>query len=195
MHHHRTLAGLVLAAALALGACSSDTPAATPTAPAAGSPTATAPAGDAGDTGASAPAAPATGDDLCATIPSLEAINALLDEPVTTAQLLPRTPGDEICDVTGDGVANVQFQVLTPSDRETLIATTAELGYTAVDLNDPALPGALTYAAAVTVFVGDTGYTVQAITLDTISDPNSPAAAQRSATLLAAWLQNLGVAL
>jgi hypothetical protein len=89
----------------------------------------------------------------------------------------------------------VQFQVLRPTDRASMEAISAELGYTLTDLGDPALPGAVFYAGAVTVFVGDTGYTVQAITMDTITDPNSPLAAQRSAALLAAWLQSMGVAL
>ncbi|MEQ1700096.1 MAG: hypothetical protein ABMA25_08300, partial [Ilumatobacteraceae bacterium] len=133
--------------------------------------------------------------DICASVPSLDVINAQLDEPVTGLQDLERGPGEDVCEANGDGVANVQFQVLTPSDRASLEPIAAELGYPLADVNDPALPGAVTYAGAVTVFVGDTGYTVQAITMDTITDPTSPLAVQRSAALLAAWLQNMGVAL
>ncbi len=198
MHHHsRSLASLALAAALALGACSSDSTAATPAA-SSPSPAATAAPGAAPSATTAAPSpapAPDGSFDICATVPSLDVINAQLDEPVTGLQELERGPGEEICEANGDGVANVQFQVLKPSDRATLEAITAELGYPLTDLGDPALPGAVVYAGAVTVFVGDTGYTVQAITMDTITDPNSPVATQRSATLLAAWLQTMGVAL
>lgn len=197
MHHHsRTMAGLVFAAALALGACSSSSPSASPTdisaAPGSPAPAAT----GAAEPSATAVAPPPDGTfDICATVPSLDVINAQLDEPVTGLQQLQRGPGEEICEAAGDGVANVQFQVLRPSDRATIEAVVAELGYTLTDLADPALPGAVVYAGAVTVFVGDTGYTVQTITMDTITDPNSPLAAQRSAALLAAWLQSMGVAL
>lgn len=193
MHHHsRTMAGLVFAAALALGACSSSSPVASPAATESPAPAAT----SAAEPTATAAAPPVTGSfDICATVPSLDVINAQLDEPVTGLQQLQRGPGEEICEAAGDGVANVQFQVLRPSDRATIEAVVAELGYTLTDLADPALPGAVVYAGAVTVFVGDTGYTVQAITMDTITDPNSPLAAQRSAALLAAWLQSMGVAL
>jgi|JI10StandDraft_1071094.scaffolds.fasta_scaffold104822_1 hypothetical protein len=197
MHHHsRTTAGLVVAAVLALGACSSSSPAASPTdiSAATGSPSPA--ATSAADPAATAAAPPVTGSfDICATVPSLEVINAQLDEPVTGLQQLQRGPGEEICEAAGDGVANVQFQVMRPTDRASMEAISAELGYTLTDLGDPALPGAVFYAGAVTVFVGDTGYTVQAITMDTITDPNSPLAAQRSATLLSAWLQSMGVAL
>lgn len=188
----RTLAGLALAATLALTACGSDSPAASPVASASPSPAATS-----GAEPAATAAAPAPDDsfDICASVPPLDVINAQLDEPVTGLQDLERGPGSDICEANGDGVANVQFQMLTPVDRATLAATVAELGYTLTDVNDPALPGAVVYAGAVTVFVGDTGYTVQAITMDTITDPNSLIATQRSATLLAAWLQNMGVAL
>lgn len=206
---HRTpslapLAALAVSTAAAIGltACGSDSsaapspagtaavtiPGAAPTSLSQDAPAATEPGG------ATPAPVPADGT-LCATIPSLDAINAVLDEPVTTATDLPRTPGEAICDVSGDGVSNVQFSMLTPSDRATLESVVAELGYTLTELGDPALPGAVTYAGAVTVFVGDTGYTVQAITFDTITDPNSPAAAQRSAALLSAWLPNLGVTL
>ena len=188
--HTRTLAGLALVAALALGACSSDSPAAT------ASPSPAATAGEGAEPSATAVApAPDGSFDICASVPGLDVINAQLDEPVTGLQDLERGPGSEICEANGDGVANVQFQVLTPSDRASLEPIAAELGYPLADVNDPALPGAVTYAGAVTVFVGDTGYTVQAITMDTITDPTSPLAVQRSAALLAAWLQNMGVAL
>lgn len=190
--HTRTLAGLALAAAFALGACGSDSPAASPSATGSPAPAAT--------TGAepSATAAAPTPDgtvDICATVPALDVINAQLDEPVTGLQNLPRGPGEEICEANGDGVANVQFQILRPSDRESVTAIATELGYPPADLSDPALPGAITYAGSVTVFVGDTGYTVQAITMDTITDPNSTLSVQRSSALLAAWLQTMGVAL
>ena len=190
--HTRTLAGLALAAALALGACSSDSPAAAPAAP--GSPPPTAAAGAEPSATAAAPAPDGT-VDICATVPALEVINAQLDEPVTGLQPLQRGPGEEICEANGDGMATVQFQILRPSDRETMASIVSELGYTLTDVDDPSLPGAVVYAGAVTVFVGDTGYTVQAVTMDTIADPNSPLATQRSAALLAAWLQNMGVAL
>lgn len=198
MHHtSRSLASLALAAALALGACSSDSPAATPAAGSASPAATTAPGAEPSATTAPPAQAPTPDGsvDICSTVPSLDVINAQLDEPVTGLQQLERGPGEEVCEANGDGVANVQFQVLRPSDRATLDAIATELGYPLTDLGDPALPGAVTYAGAVTVFVGDTGYTVQAITMDTITDPSSPIAAQRSASLLAAWLQTMGVAL
>lgn len=194
IHQHiRTLAGLAVAAALALGACSNDSPAASPAATGSLSPAATAGAGAEPSATAAAPA-PDGSFDICASVPALDVINAQLDEPVTGLQALERGPGEEICEANGDGVANVQFQILQPSDRETVASVVSELGYTLTDVNDPALPGAVVYAGAVTVFVGDIGYTVQAITMDTITDPTSPLAVQRSAALLAAWLQNMGVA-
>lgn len=194
--HTRTLAGLALAATLTLGACSSDSPAASPSGSAAPAPAATAgaePSATAAEP-ASAPS-PDGSFDICATVPSLDVINAQLDEPVTGLQELQRGPGEEICEANGDGLATVQFQILSPSDRASTEAIVSELGYTLTDVNDPALPGAVVYAGAVTVFVGTTGYTVQAVTMDTIADPNSPIATQRSAALLAAWLPNLGVSL
>lgn len=188
-HHARTFAGFALAATLALGACSSGSPAAS----AAPSPAATAAAEQPSAT--ATPPSPDGSFDICATVPSLDVINAQLDEPVTGLQELQRGPGEEICEAHGDGVATVQFQILSPSDRASMEAIVSELGYTLTDVNDPALPGAVVYAGAVTVFVGTTGYTVQAITMDAIGDPNSPIATQRSATLLAAWLPNMGVSL
>ena len=131
--------------------------------------------------------------DICATIPPLEVINAQLDEPAVRVEELERGPGTQICEAASDGVANVQFSLVDDSSREAVEQVAGQLGYDVTDVNDPALPGAITYSGAVSVFVGTTEYTVEAITFDTISDPAAPAAVQRSAALLAAWLQLLGV--
>ena len=196
IHRSRTAGALALAAAFALGACSSDDSTST------NASTVSTAAGAAPETGQTAstaagatPAAPSSGFDICATVPSLDVINTQVDEPVTTVWELDRGPGEEVCEAYGEGLATVQFSVLDPSDRDTVVQIATDLGSPPVDLNDPALPGAIGYAGSATVFVGERSYTVQVITMDTIGDPNSPVALQRSATLLAAWLQNMGVAL
>lgn len=148
-----------------------------------------------GAVGGSAPTTPAstTGGDLCATVPALDVITAQLGEPVTAVRRLERGPGTELCEAAGDGVASAQFTRVTPSSREAVVELAGSLGYSPTDLGDPALPGAITYAGAVSVFVDGVEYTVQAIAMDTVGDPSSPVAAQRSAALLALWLQNLGL--
>ena len=137
----------------------------------------------------------ATDGDVCATVPSLDAITAQLGEPVTGVQRLERGPGTDLCEAAGAGVGTVQFTRVTPSSRDAVAEMAGQLGYPATDLGDPALPGAITYAGTVSVFVGDVEYTVQAFAADTVGDPASALATERSAALLAAWLQNLGVAL
>lgn len=192
-----TFAALAITLCLSLIGCSSTgstsngaadgqtDPAATAATPAPGN---TSSAGDGGTV-------PVTSGAACDAVPALDVINAQLDEPVTGVRELPRAPGEDVCEAAGDGVANVQFSRLAPSDRAQLEKIAGTLGYTVTELNDPAVPGALTYAGAVTVFVGEVEYTVQTITMDTIGDPTAPLATQRSAALLAAWLRNLGVAL
>lgn len=195
IHRFRTAGALALAATLALGACSSDDDTSTnaTTGSSTGSTVAGAPP-DSGQPGSTVPA-PSSDVDICAAVPSLDVINAQLDEPVTGVRQLDRGPGEEVCEAAGDGVATVQFSVLDPGDRDTVVRVATELGYPPIDLNDPALPGAIGYAGSVTVFAGTASYTVQVITMDTIADPNSPVALQRSAALLAAWVQNMGVTL
>ena len=183
------LATVALSLGLLLAACGSDS---TANDSAGGGTQATDPTP--GDSTASTPA-PAADGDVCAAVPTIEEITAQLGEPVTAITRLERGPGTDLCEAAGDGAGNVQFTRVTESSRDSVIAAATELGYPPVDVNDPALPGAITYAGSVSVFVGDVEYTAQAITMDTISDPSSPAAVQRSAALLAMWLQNLGVAL
>lgn len=168
----------------------SDAPAATAepvaTTPAAtAAPAETVPAGDA--TGGAIPT------DLCATIPPLDAMNAVLSEPVTAAANLPRTPGEAMCDVTGDGASNVSFGVLTDVTREEVDEIVAELGYTVTDVADPALPGGYGYAGLAAVIVDGTQYSVQMIDLDVIMDAANPQWITRSAELLKQWLALLGV--
>jgi len=199
---HRSLsraAALSLTAALLISACSSSSdsngaagtsslPATSPVAGETAAPDANPP--DA-TTGAPAP----TVGDICATIPSLDVINAQLDEPAVRTQRLDRGPGTELCEAASDGVANVQFSIVTDSSRELTEQIAGQLGYAVTELSEPALPGAITYSGVVSVFVGTTEYSVQAITLDTIAAPEAPAAISRSAALLAAWLPLLGVSL
>lgn len=183
------LATVALSLGLLLAACGSDSGA---NDSAGGGSPATDPApGD----GTAAAAAPDVDGDVCAAVPTVEEINAQLGEPVTAIARLERGPGTDLCEAAGDGVGNVHFSRIADSSRDQVVAAATALGYPPVDVNDPALPGAITYAGSVSVFVGDVEYTVQAITMDTISEPSSPAAVQRSAALLAMWLQNLGVAL
>lgn len=136
---------------------------------------------------------PAVSGDICATVPSLEVINAQLDEPVLRLARLERGPVTELCEAAGDGIASVSFSRTSQSNEQQMRELAAQLGYEVSEVGDPALPGAFTYAGAVTVFIGDVEFTVQAITLDTISDPASAVAIQRSSALLAAWLQRVGV--
>ena len=208
MNHHtpRRLATLSAALLTLAAACGSDDTASNSTAPSnSTAQTATATAESAVvepgavdtvgpvDTAAAAPSTPAADGDICATVPPLDVISAQLDEPVLRLERLERGPGTELCEAAGDGVANVSFTRVAVSNEQQMRDLAAELGYEVSEVGDPALPGAFTYAGAVTVFVGETEFTVQAITLDTISDPTSAVAIQRSSTLLAAWLQLLGV--
>ncbi len=182
-HSHRYgLATTALVIGLLAAACGNDSTATAPTKPPTGNGT------------ANTPASAAEGDP-CATVPSLDTITAQLGEPITGVRKLERGPGTDLCEAAGDGVANAQFTRVTPSSREDVVRIATGLGYTPADLGDPALPGAITYAGAVSVFVDDVEYTVQAMAMDTAGDPNSSIAAQRSAALLVLWLQNLGVTL
>jgi hypothetical protein len=147
------------------------------------------------DTSPSAPELPA-GDsfEVCPTIPSLDVINTVLDEPATRAVELERGPATAICEAGSDGgIANVQFTRALFADRELTEQIAAELGATVTDLNDPELPGAFTYSAVALMIIDEVEYSVQVITFDTITNPDSPEATQRSATLLKAWLTNLGI--
>ena len=132
--------------------------------------------------------------DICATIPSLDVINAVLTEPADRAVDLERGPGWDLCEAgTDGGIDNVQFSRSTTGTKEETIALAAELGATVVDLADPELPGAITYSGLVVIFIDGIEYSAQVLTLDTIADPTSPAAIDRSATLLKAWLVSLGL--
>jgi hypothetical protein len=144
-----------------------------------------------------APAAPAPDGesfDICATIPSLEVINTVLDQPATRVTDLERGPGTDLCEAGGDEIANVQFSRSTTGTREDAVAIATGLGATVVELTDPTLPGAITFAGAVLIYLDGVEYSTQVITLDSITDPGSPAAVERSSILLKAWLTNLGVA-
>lgn len=204
----RVTIGLVVALAT-ISACGGDDTVAAPDADTAATPASASTVGADGtgapattvasipaSTAATAPTA-ATGagvpDDLCATIPSLDVINAVLSEPVTTAENLPRTPGEAICDLTGDGASNVTFDVLTDTTREGVDEIVAELGYTVTDIADPALPGGYGYAGVAAVIVDGTQYSVQAIDIDVIMDAANPQWISRSAELLKQWLSLLGV--
>lgn len=144
----------------------------------------------------SAPAAPAPDGeafDICATIPSLEVINTVLDQPATRVTDLERGPGTDLCEAGSDEIANVQFSRSTPTTKEEALAIAAGLGVPVVELTDPTLPGAITFAGAVMFYLDGIEYSTQVITFDSITDPGSPAAVERSSTLLRAWLTNLGV--
>ena len=147
------------------------------------------------DTSPTAPELP-TGEpfEVCPTIPSLEVINTVLDEPATRAVELERGPATAICEAGSEtGIANVQFTRALFADRALTEQIATELGATVTDLNDPELPGGFTYSAVALIIIDDIEYSVQVITMDTITNPDSPEATQRSATLLKAWLTNLGV--
>lgn len=211
--NHRILTSLAFGVTLtctigAVTACSSsDSTASTPTAASTSSADASEPAALPTDTTA-APAVteavqPAPDDatpagqafDICATVPALDVISTVLTEPATSVADLGRGPGEEKCEATTDGgIDNVQFGRLAPADRAQIDELAAQLGYPVSDLNDPTLPGAYTYAGVVAVIVDGTEWSVQVITFDTITDPTSPAAIERSAALLRAWLPLLGPA-
>lgn len=129
--------------------------------------------------------------DICASVPSLDVINAQLTEPATQLVELERGPGFAICEANGGEVDNVQFQRMTDVTRELSIELANELGATVTDLSDP--PGGFAYSGAAAVVIDGVEWTVQAITWDTIGDPDSPAAIERSATLLRAWLAQMGI--
>ena len=132
--------------------------------------------------------------EVCPTIPSLDVINTVLDEPATRAVELERGPATAICEAGSDtGIANVQFTRALFADRALTEQIATELGTPVADLNDPELPGGFTYSAVALIIIDDIEYSVQVITLDTITNPDSPEATQRSVTLLKAWLANLGV--
>ncbi len=192
-----TFAALTLTLCLSLIGCSSTGSASTGAANGQTDPTAAAATPTPGNTSSAGDGGtvPVASGAACDAVPALDVINAQLDEPVTGLRELPRGPGEDVCEAAGDGVANVQFSRLAPSDRAQLEKIAGTLGYSVTELNDPAVPGALTYAGAVTIFVGEVEYTVQTVTMDTIGDPTAPLTAQRSAALLAAWLRNLGVTL
>ena len=143
-----------------------------------------------------ADASPAAPTDACAALPSLEQVSTTMGVTLTTATPLDRGPGLDLCEVGGaaDGVTNVQFTRLADTTREQSAALAEELGYPVTDLADPALPGGFTYAGAAAVNIDGVEYTVQAIGLDTLGDPNSAVAIDRSAQLLVIWLANLGLA-
>lgn len=134
--------------------------------------------------------------DICATVPSLEVLNGFVSpaEPLTTVQQLPRTPGEAICDVTGDAASNIQFSVLTEVTRESMVEVAANVGATIVDLADPALPNGFGYSAVAAVVVDETYYAVQVIDMDVIMDATNPQWIARSAELLKQWLPMIGVA-
>lgn len=133
--------------------------------------------------------------DICATVPALDVISTVLTEPASAVTDLGRGPGEEKCEATTDGgVDTAQFGRLSPADRAQIDEFAAQLGYPVTDLDDPTLPGAYTYAGVVAVIIDGTEWSVQVITFDTITDPTSPAAIERSATLLRAWLPMLGLA-
>jgi hypothetical protein len=222
--NHRNLSTTALAAVISLGlltSCGSDEPTTTPaaSAPAIGSETAVegettvgettpetqpADAAPVADTTAAAATTPDTAPadgmpdltpfDICPTVPPLEVINTVLDEPATKIADLERGPGSELCEASGGTVDTVQFGRMTNADRAQLDQMASELGYPVSDLNDPTLPGAYTYAGLVGVIIDGTEWSVQVITFDTITDPTSPAAVERSAALLRAWLPLLGMA-
>ena len=133
--------------------------------------------------------------DICATIPPLEVLNGFVSaaEPLTTVQELPRTPGEAICDVTGDAASNIQFLVLTEVTRESMVDIAANVGATITDLADPALPGGFGYSAVAAIVVDGTYYSVQAIDMDVIMDSTNPQWITRSAELLKLWLPMIGV--
>ncbi len=174
--------------ALLAGCSGSDTTESTP-APTSASASASTPVAVAT---ADATTATTTAPDLCATVPSLDSINAVLDEPVTVATGLPRGPGEAACEVTGDGVANVQFDVLTGVSDQAIREQAAELGATVTDLADPV--GGFAYSGTAVMVIDGNAYSVQAITFDVITDPNTPEAIERSAGLLRQWLALLGLA-
>jgi hypothetical protein len=157
-----------------------------------------APASAPGDTdapaGSDTGAAPSAGvpADVCATVPSLEAMNAVLDEPVTTVTALPRGGGEAACEATGDGASSVQFGVLAGVTTDAMRDQAAQIGATVTDLADPA--GGFAYAATAVAVIDGTAYSVQAITIDVITDPNTPEAIERSAGLLRQWLALMGLA-
>lgn len=178
------------------GDAPASTPAGAPTTPPAApssTPSTSAAATTPATTPASAPDLAGFEDDfdICASVPPLDVINTQLTQPATQLVELERGPGFAICEANGGEVDNVQFQRITDVTRELSIELATELGATVTDLSDPA--GGFAYSGAAAVVIDGVEWTVQTITWDTIGDPDSPAAIERSASLLRAWLVQMGV--
>ncbi len=153
----------------------------------------TAPAASLADT-AGSPTSVGVGEaDACAGVPSFEVVGAALGEAVSQRQELERGAGWDLCEVSGDGVASAQFARVTPADMEESLRVARELGAVVTELEVAGLP-AVSISGAVSVVIDDSEYSVQAIAADTVGVADSPLATERSAALLAAWLQDLGLA-
>lgn len=138
-------------------------------------------------------ATPAAADaPICDTIPTLDAIAAVLGEPLTRTMPLDRGPGWTICDVSGDGMGNVQFGRAVDADLETSRRLAEELGYELVSVQDAGLVDAYAVAGTVWVIIEGVEYSVSAIGSDTIGQDTFALTQQRGAELLATWLGLLG---
>jgi hypothetical protein len=172
---------------------SGDDPAASaPSAPAA---PASIPAPATTDAPADAPAV-AGGEafDICATIPTVADLQPFFDEPLVRTQDLERGPGFDVCEVASDGFSAVQFTRVADTTREVAIELATELGSPPVDVPGAAVPGTYFYSGVAAVVIDGTEWSVQAITMAVISDPNGADAMARSTTLLDTWLRMLGLA-
>lgn len=136
---------------------------------------------------------PAAAGGICDGVPSFEVISAALGEPVDHSTELERGAGWDLCEVAGGDVAHVQFARVTPAQLDESLRVARELGAVVNELEVAGLP-AVSISGAVSVVIGDSEYSVQAIASDTLGVADSPLATDRSAALLAAWLDGQGLA-
>ncbi len=185
MRHHLIVPSLLAAAAVALGACSSDTKSSDGSTGSTGtsaSPATVTPA----DPGTSTAGSTATGDDgtatasgSCALVPGVADIESIVG--VTVGDGVSASEG--VCAFTdAESTTTVSFTSVTDP---TLIANFAALGADAgaADLNDEALPGAKSQFGTVLYADGDTLYSVSVT-----SHPRSDDALQQSTALMELWV-------
>jgi hypothetical protein len=145
--------------------------------------------------GAAAPSAEPS--PICDTIPSFEAISAIVGETVHTAEdnsdpTIQAADGSVLsisqrCDVSGDGIGNAIFQRWDPELGAGILATAESEGQLA-DYAAPGLPDAVAWANGIAFEHEGLTWYVTAITLDTVGVMDAPAAYDASAELMLAWV-------
>ena len=182
MRRHLIVPGLVAAAAVALGACSSDAKSdntSSSSAPAVSAATAADPAASTVQSSVSGDGGTATASGSCALVPGVADIESIVGVTVDDGV----SASDGVCAFT-DAEATTSISFTSVTDP-TLVANFAALGADAgaADLNDEALPGAKSQFGTVLYADGDTLYSVSVT-----SHPRSDDALQQSTALMELWV-------